>query len=94
MTRDEIFADYKVCDGRICSPGKFEGEPIYTPHFWCMTLDGMADEDEEGMAVFILTAEDMQTFPELVADGYSVGDRLAFYEDDNGFVYACCDAND
>lgn len=29
--------------GRITSPGKFEGEMVYLPHFYEVSLDGTAD---------------------------------------------------
>lgn len=36
--------NYKVVDGIIVSPGKFEGEPEWVVTLWEMVLNGMADE--------------------------------------------------
>jgi len=40
--RDEYQMDN---NGRITNPGKFEGEPIFAPHFWNLALEGFADSD-------------------------------------------------
>ena len=66
MTRAEVLGAYRVDDrGRIRSPGKFEGEMLYVPHFWESYLDGMADRDDGTTLGFDVTAEDKQEFPEL-----------------------------
>jgi hypothetical protein len=38
--------EYQNDGKRITQPGKFEGEPIFAPHYWDMALDGCADEDD------------------------------------------------
>lgn len=81
MTRAEIEKEFTVRDGRIVSPGKFEGEPVYAPHFWEALLDGFADEDG-AVAWFDVTDEDRAEFPELQGI-----DRVSLETDDNGFVY-------
>jgi hypothetical protein len=48
MTRVDIEMDYKVVNGRIRNPGKFEGEMLYVPYFWEAYLNGCADSDNRG----------------------------------------------
>ena len=86
MTREEIMRDYEVRDGVICSPGKFEGEPLYAPAFWDAVLNGMAEELEgEGVLIarYFPSVDDRKEWPEL-------GDAavLYLYEDSQGFVHA------
>ena len=81
MTREQIERDYKVVDGRICSPGKFEGEMVYAPYYYQAMLEGMADRDDGPEYGFNVSLEDRQEFPEL-------GDRekVDFYERNDGFI--------
>lgn len=66
MTRQEILSQYDVgANGRIKTPGKFEGEMLYVPHFWGIFLDGFADRDDGEVLGFDLTKEDREEFPEL-----------------------------
>lgn len=66
MTRDEVMRGYVVDDyGTIRSPGKFEGEMLYVPHFWGVYLDGCADRDNGKVLGFDVTKEDKVEFPEL-----------------------------
>lgn len=81
MTRDDIERDFKVSNGRITSPGKFEGEAVYVPYFWYIFLDGGADEDMGWKLIFHVTEGDRKMFPELGAKK-----RVALYERDDGFV--------
>lgn len=83
MTREEIENEYAIVDGRIQDPGKFEGEPVYTPYFWDAFLNGIVDEDDGETLVFNLTAEDREEFPELEAFK-----QVLLWEDDQGFVRA------
>jgi hypothetical protein len=81
MTRQEIELDYSVHNGRICSPGKFEGEMVYVPYFWEAYLNGMADRDDGRTLGFDLTVEDKREFPELK------GRRtVKLFQRDDGFV--------
>ena len=68
-TRDDILEHFTIEDGRIVSPGRFEGQRIYVPYFWDAVQDGWQDDEEyEGdiqTAVFFITPEDRQQFPEL-----------------------------
>ena len=84
MTRQEIERDYTVVNGRITSPGKFEGEAVYVPYFWEAFLDGMADRDDGIVLGFDLTPEDKVEFPELK------GKRtVRLWQRDYGFVCEC-----
>lgn len=84
MTRAEIEATYKIVNGRIASPGKFEGEMIYVPFFWEAFLNGRADRDDGTVLGFDVTAEDKAEFPELK------GRRsVRLVERDDGFVCEC-----
>ena len=66
MKRAEVLKDYRVDErGVIRSPGKFEGEMLYVPHFWEAYLDGGADRDDGTTLGFDVTAEDKREFPEL-----------------------------
>lgn len=82
MTRAEICAEYKVEDGRIVSPGKFEGSPIYAPHFYQAYLDGLADDDDGEVLTFEISDADRAGFPELAEV-----DRVTMTIDGNGFVW-------
>ena len=31
---------------RITQPGKFEGCPVFAPHYWNLALEGFADSDD------------------------------------------------
>lgn len=84
MTRKEIMNLYEVDEhGIITSPGKFEGEMLYTPHFWDLFLGGQGTIQQDGAVVFSITTEDMAEFPELVGDV----EEVVLYEDSRGFVY-------
>ena len=37
--------EYSNDGRRITAPGKFEGEPVFAPHYWDMGLEGFADSD-------------------------------------------------
>lgn len=81
MTRKQIETDYIVREGRICSPGKFEGEMAYVPYYWDIYLNGCADRDNGNVLGFDVTAEDKQEFPELRRRH-----TVKLYERDDGFV--------
>ena len=78
----ETLEGYDIRDGIIRSPGKFEGEPMYAPYFYDALLNGFADEDEDGVATFIITDEDRKLFP-MLAEAKSV--RL--WESEQGFIH-------
>jgi len=83
MKREEVMKQYKVDqNGIIRSPGKFEGEMLYIPHFWGAFLDGMADDDDGKTLSFNVDAEDIKEYPELTGVH-----RVTLVEDDTGFVH-------
>ena len=73
---------YTTVNGRITSPGKFEGQPIYVPWFWEQGLNGCADRDNGRTYGFDITADDRATWPELAANRRTV----KLQEDGQGFV--------
>ena len=75
ITREQIEKDYKIHDGIIRSPGKFEGEPVYVPFFYDWSL-------ECGDSTVMITEPDIVQFPELT--GYSA---IIVGESGNGFVF-------
>lgn len=89
MTREEVLKYYKVVDGRITSPGKFEGEPIFAPHFWDIGIQGCADSDDGRVFTFRIKRDDPEhkEFPELKR---WLGRKrtVRLFEDEQGFVYA------
>lgn len=82
--RDRILESYDVKDGRIVSPGKFEGEPIFAPYYWNAVLDGLADDDDGETWTFDLTSDDHVMWPELKEQNW--GDVLMLSTDEQGFV--------
>ncbi len=83
MTRQEICEAYDVDNrGVVRSPGKFEGEMLYVPHFWDQGLEGAASEDENGMFFFVIDDDDRKVFPE-IDDIYGI----ALGETESGVVY-------
>lgn len=81
MNRTQIEQEYAVENGRITTPGKFEGEAVYVPYFWDAYLNGFADRDNGTVLGFDVTAEDKKLFPELK------GRRtVKLYERSDGFV--------
>lgn len=87
--REQVLRDYDVSNGRIVSPGKFEGEPVFAPHYWGLALEGCADRDDGQTFTFRFTAttsaEDYKQWPELKQ---WLGRRfvLNMREDEQGFV--------
>jgi len=81
MKREEIETKYKVENGVIHSPGIFEGEAVYVPHFWEAFLDGMADRDDGEVLGFDVTAEEKKEFPELKRRR-----TVKLWQSDDGFV--------
>lgn len=85
MTKNESI--YTDCQARIKGPGKFEGEPIYSPYFYDLLQDGASDNTNytpSGTRYDDFTIEnvDKGIFPEL-SDVLMV--RCS--EDNNGFFY-------
>lgn len=84
MEPSEAYADrYRVQNGLIRNPGKFEGEPLYVPYFYDFYLEGGGEaEEEDGGYRITIEAQDIQAFPALA--GFTT---ICLYEDDAGFVY-------
>lgn len=87
---------YMTYDGEpfiITSPGKFEGEPLYCPYFWNMSMHGADtldyDEDGQVFSTFIVTPKDAALFPEL-----NDGDIVSLYEDNLGFVWSSVESTE
>jgi hypothetical protein len=84
MTRQEILSQYNIINGRIRSPGKFEGEMLYVPFYWDIYLSGFADRDDGKILGFDVEPEDKQQFPELKKRR-----TVKLYQRDDGFVCEC-----
>lgn len=83
---DSDSEDYKVVNGIIVTPGKFEGEPYWMPTIWEMVLGGMADESlHDGSTAydaFKIDAElSILTGLKVQPDVY-----LVIWSDEQGFV--------
>lgn len=86
MTLTEVKNEYQIEHDRITSPGKFEGEPVFAPHFWDMGLQGFADSDDGQVYKFKITPKDREEWPQL--DAWLGRKRtLSLREDDQGFVH-------
>lgn len=75
----------------VSRPGKFEGEPEWTPYFWECWLNGDGEAfDDNGMYITRLeiTNADRDLFPSIPQQAAYV----EIWEQDNGFVY--CDLLD
>ena len=85
MTREEILKDYKVDEhGIIMSPGKFEGEMLYVPYFWDISLDGGGLDEGEDWCSLKIESEDYAEFPELIK---GVDDYIILSTSESGFIY-------
>lgn len=62
MTRTEIELEYTIINDKIQNAGKFEFQPIYTPYFWDLYLDGSCDRTIDEFAFFELNDDDMLQF--------------------------------
>jgi hypothetical protein len=61
---------------------KFQGEPKFVLDFWERAQKGMADEVDDTIFKFTITAEDVAKYPEL-----KPGMRLFLTESTDGFVF-------
>lgn len=82
MTREQIELDYHVVDGRIMSPGCFEGELVYVPFYWSIYMGGCADRDDGRIIGFDIRKEDRAMFPELGR----LRRTVKLYQRDDGFI--------
>ena len=74
--------DYQIENGIITSPGKFEGEKPFVPYFFALWNEGAADVDNGDSAIFRITNEDKEIYPEL-ADI----EQVEIWTSESGFVY-------
>ena len=81
MTREESLEGYKVNNGRIMSPGKFEGEKVYAPYFYDDSLNGLWEKNRDDVLYCVPTFEEHKMFPELKGKRF-----IHITEDDQGFV--------
>lgn len=76
----------KECQEMVSGPGKFEGEPIYSPYLWDIAMNGFSDDiiDDNGSTIDVcfINKEDMAVFPELKGSYAAL-----IFADDIGFVY-------
>jgi hypothetical protein len=73
---------YKVENGIIRSPGKFEGEAEYVPYFWDSVMEGGGDFEARGDIIgCYITPEEKLRFPTLRRRR-----TVKLYERDDGFV--------
>ena len=74
--------DYTIADGRVTSPGKFQGEPRWVPYFYALD-DELQVEDGACVVcrAFQLTPEERRQFPELKTTF-----AVVLAETDDGFV--------
>ena len=88
IVQDNHGAEYDIENGRITSPGKFEGEPIFAPYFWNLGLEGFADNDDGSVYRFKITKDDESNpyWPELKA-WLGTKRTLRLREDSQGFVH-------
>ena len=69
--------------GKITTPGRFEGEPLWVPHFNQVYLDDLhTTEDVGGGLIFEVQPQDEEMFPDLKGHTHV---RLVCTDD--GFVY-------
>jgi hypothetical protein len=73
------------CDeqGRITSPGKFEGEMCYLPYFYDLFLCGEGYCDDEGVISIDVEDADRVLYPS-IPEGAEV---IFFMESESVFVY-------
>jgi hypothetical protein len=72
---------YEVRDGRIISPGKFEGEAEYVPYFWESIFECGGDFEHGHITGCYITPEEKERFPTLRRRR-----TVKLYEREDGFV--------
>lgn len=86
MKRSEILAEFQVDEhGIIRSPGKFEGEMLYAPHFAEFYGSGemVGVDEDDNSELYDVSPEDRAEFPEIDADTVAI----VTWESDQGFFY-------
>lgn len=76
---------------RINAPGKFEGEPIFAPHYWDIGLQGFADSDNGQIFTFRFTQAELDkpdcVFGPELKKWLRRKRALRMREDSQGFVH-------
>ena len=90
ITKEEIIAEFDIKDGIIQNPGKFEGEPIHTVHYYELMMDGEGEDIyDDGVATedaepeytqFVVDADESDMF------GLRIGSEVRVWVDSQGFV--------
>ena len=68
----------------ILTPGKFEMEMSYVPHFWDVVMNGGGEEVGDGVVRIKVTDEDRKEYPDLVKLNR---DEIFLWESPDGFVF-------
>lgn len=81
---------YATKDGRIVSPGKFEGEPYWVPEAWDIILNGGQNFEFDDCGTLIsslnIDFEFIKDFPAL-SDSLNRGEHLFMWETEQGFIH-------
>lgn len=88
MTRDDVVKDYDLGeDGRVTSPGKFEGEPWWTVALWDSVMNGFYDDDtgSDGDYTHWFRIDD-ELRAVFGVDSFNGGKWVTVWERDDGFV--------
>jgi len=75
---------------RITQLGKFEGEPVFAPHFWNVALEGFADSDNGSVFTFKIQVNGQDKDNPFIAELKKWLGRkrtLRLREDSQGFVH-------
>lgn len=68
IRRADIENAFQIDEGGfICSPGMFQGEPLWVPYFWnlCMEVLGEGEGGEKEFLA-VVDDDDRREFPELI----------------------------
>jgi hypothetical protein len=82
--------EYQNDGHRITQPGKFEGEPVFAPHYWQQALEGFSDADDGRVFTFrfALNGRDSNCpFYTELKRWLGRKRSLKMWEDDQGFVH-------
>jgi hypothetical protein len=78
--------EFRIDDGVIRTPGKFEGEPAYVPYFWDAVGNGFSEtlhwSGDEVTDIVEIGEEDRAEWPEIPADAVAI-----HIQEMGGFVY-------
>jgi hypothetical protein len=83
---DTEVSDYKVVNGFIVSPGKFEGEPAWVPTLHELVLAGMADHSVHDGSMAIDAFELDADTARMTGLDARPGVYVCLWTDDQGFV--------